>query len=88
MNVVAWTDAHAEDVMRECLWNKYSKQGCYQNLLLETGEAPLHELTLRGKPNRWTKNGGDLMGKMLMETRDRLKRKRGRPDGCPTGDWS
>lgn len=33
--------------------------------ILETGEA-LHELTLRGKSNRWTKNGGDLMGKMLL----------------------
>ena len=48
----------------------------YQKLLLETGEADLHERPMRGKGDEWTRdkngNGGDKMGQMLVQIRQTI----------------
>jgi len=67
----------SEDVtfMRRALLKKYSK-GKYRNLLLSTGDAVLHEFGRR--PSRWTftksGEGGNLLGKLLTEVRDKIAR--------------
>ena len=62
--------------MRAALYKKYSKVGKYRNLLLSTGNSDLHEFGRR--PSRWTftksGEGGDLLGKLLTEVRDKLAR--------------
>ena len=60
-----------DEDMLECLNEKYSKPE-FRNLLLETGDALLHEKPLRGAANDWTfkdGKGGDKLGKMLMRIR-------------------
>lgn len=61
-------------LMLNILRTKYSKPE-FKTILLSTGNAILHEIPLRGKPNNWTyKNGvgGDWLGKLLMQVRDEL----------------
>jgi len=70
-------------LMKICLFNKFNYEP-YKTLLLSTGDAPLHELPLRGNGERndWTykigkdgtRYGGDLLGRLLMDVRSELQR--------------
>jgi predicted NAD-dependent protein-ADP-ribosyltransferase YbiA (DUF1768 family) len=64
-----------KNLMRECLVRKYNVPE-YRELLLSTGDAILHEVPLRGRPNAWSyranRGGGDWLGKLLMEIRDNI----------------
>ena len=61
-----------DEDMKECLAEKYQIPE-FRELLLKTGNAPLHERPMRGKPNDWTFPGNDKLGKMLIEIRDEIK---------------
>jgi len=66
-----------DEDMYECLMKKYKIEK-YKKLLLSTGDVPLHEKPLRGRPNDWTYKdgeGGDKLGKMLMRLRSEIENK-------------
>lgn len=72
------TDKEKQDFMLTLLRKKYSKKE-FADALLSTGDAILHEKPMRGRPNNWTyKNGegGDWLGKLLMQVREELKSKK------------
>ena len=58
--------------MLECLRIKYSKP-YYRKLLMNTGDAVLHEKPMRGKGDFWTYPGEDTLGKCLMKVREEIK---------------
>ena len=75
-------DAEADQRMRACLRAKYGEHGAFRDLLLSTGERPLHEKPMRGKGDRWTlhaegatgvRTGGDMLGRLLVELRRELR---------------
>ena len=71
-----WSHDEADQVMRWSVQNKYEHPE-YQGLLLQTGDAELHEHPTRGAPNHWTYKdgaGGDALGKILCEVRDDIRR--------------
>lgn len=57
--------------MRELLHAKFSQNPALRRLLLETGDASLHEAG-RGR-TVWTVAGDDALGKMLVELRLRFR---------------
>lgn len=69
------TDDGKKDLMLACLRMKYTRPE-YRTLLLSTGDAILHEMPLRGKPNAWSfrnGEGGDWLGQLLMQVRDEIR---------------
>ena len=73
-DVVKTDKITTDDDMYECLVKKYNIEK-YKNLLLSTGDLPLHEKPLRGRPNAWTYKGGeggDKLGKMLIKIRNEI----------------
>ena len=68
-----------DDVMRRAVWAKFTQHAALGELLLATGDATLVEHTPHD--SYWA-DGGDgsgrnMLGRILMETRDRLARERG-----------
>ena len=62
-----------EALMLKCLRKKFQLP-YFKNILLETGDADLHEVPMRGRASRWTWKpgpdaGGDLLGKLLVQVR-------------------
>lgn len=75
-------DSAKLDLMRRALWAKFTQHPALGELLLSTGQAPIVERTDRD--DFWG-DGGDgrgqnWLGRLLMETRDRLRRERGYTD--------
>ena len=76
------SEAERAACMRKCLEKKFERPDL-RALLLSTGCRPLHEKPLRGKGagNAWTyyvdaggtEYGGDLLGKLLVELRAKLR---------------
>ena len=68
------SDEEKELQMKECLMKKFSDPK-YKKILLETGNAKLHQKPMRGNHSIWTfdgEKGGDLQGKLLMEIRKEM----------------
>jgi N-glycosidase YbiA len=64
-----------DDIMREAVWAKFEQHPQLRQLLLSTGDAELVEHT---KNDRYWGDGGDgtgrnMLGRILMETRDRIR---------------
>ena len=76
------TQAERAAIMKQCLRAKYADP-VYRDLLLSTGDRPLHERPMRGKGegNAWTHYvdadgkvyGGDLLGRLLGEVRAEIR---------------
>tara|TARA_A100001015_G_scaffold320930_1_gene449206 strand:- start:2048 stop:2716 length:669 start_codon:yes stop_codon:yes gene_type:complete len=69
------TDDGKKDLMLTCLRMKYARPE-YRTLLLSTGDAILHEIPLRGKPNVWSfrnGEGGNWLGQLLMQVRREIR---------------
>lgn len=63
------------DIMREGLLAKYRQNEKMRKLLLSTGDRPIHEYTPHDKIwGWWDGSGQDLLGKLLIEVREILKR--------------
>ena len=58
----------SEAAIYKCLQQKFAKP-FYRDLILSTGEVPLHERPMRGLGNEWTYPGGDKLGLMLVRLR-------------------
>lgn len=84
------TDSQTEHLMYELLQEKYAIPE-YRELLLDTGDATLHESKGRGAPNKWEwqrkpltpldkekgyTRGGDLLGTLLMRLRSEIRSQR------------
>jgi ribA/ribD-fused uncharacterized protein len=64
-------DAVKFDVMRRALWAKFTQNSEMGRKLLATGDAGLHEDSQNDLV--WGVKGQDILGKMLMEVREKLR---------------
>lgn len=64
----------SESQMRKLVMEKFSPttNADMWNFLDSTEDRPLHEV---GRPNVWTKSGGDLLGRLLCEVRQHYREK-------------
>ncbi len=74
----AWWDERKERVMREIAWAKFSQNRELADWLLATGDRRLEEANWWGDKFWGTVNGEgrNVLGQLLMETRDRLRHER------------
>lgn len=72
---VALNDPLDDDASRQLmltLLRQKFREPRFRQVLLATGTRTLHERPMRGKGNRWTYPGGDLLGQLLMQVRAEL----------------
>jgi ribA/ribD-fused uncharacterized protein len=67
-----WWEENKVDIMRRALRTKFKQHPDLARLLDMTGDAVLHEDSPTDK--FWGKKGKDMLGKLLMEIRDELRR--------------
>jgi len=68
-----WSDDMREHTMKVGLMAKFSQNESLKALLLETGDRSIHEANPRDP--FWGMNGRDMLGKLLMQVREELRKK-------------